>query len=117
METFNLLSLLKEKNLDKPIALGVNASELSILTLLANNNKMYGNQIVKESDGYLKRGTIYLALSKLIARGFVEEKSEPYKKSGLDTFRKFYTLTGEGHRALYLAEAFIKIDASIATAS
>ena len=50
---------------------------LTILELLASEGPMYGLQIVEQSGGALKRGTVYVTLGRMEAKGLVA-KIEPH---------------------------------------
>ena len=51
--------------------------ERLILELLASEGPMYGLQLVEHSDGALKRGTVYVTLGRMEAKGLVESQQEP----------------------------------------
>ena len=55
--------------------------EALILELLTSRGEMYGLELVAESEGRLKRGTVYVTLSRMGEKGFVE--SWPEKDSSL----------------------------------
>ena len=48
--------------------------ERLILELLASEGPMYGLQLVEQSDGALKRGTVYVTLGRMEAKGLVESQ-------------------------------------------
>ena len=71
------------------------------LSLLRNNVRgMYGLEMVKSSDGGLKRGTVYAVLEKLEDYGYVKSEvpsdQEPHRGSP----RRIFTITGAGNQAL-----------------
>lgn len=73
--------------------------EFLIMGLLVSNasRPMYGLELVDRSNGTLKRGTIYVTLSRLEDKGYVtseREKAAP----GIATPRRLYKTTGEGMR-------------------
>jgi DNA-binding PadR family transcriptional regulator len=77
------------------------ATEYSILRLLANEaaRELYGLELVSksESEGRLKRGTVYVLLNRLEDKGFVESR----KQAGDSVIpRRMYRLTGLGYRVL-----------------
>lgn len=75
-------------------------TEMLILGLLAGGEK-YGLQLVKDSGGKLKRGTIYVLLDRLEDKGFITSKTpEP------GSARRLYTIHGSGVRALRAQEVF-----------
>lgn len=74
--------------------------EVEILSLLLNGREMYGLEMVKASEGALKRGTIYVLLDRLEDRGFVTSRAEKLEGvSGMP--RRLYQITGQGQRALH----------------
>jgi DNA-binding PadR family transcriptional regulator len=81
------------------------STEFIVLQLLRDNPKgRYGLELVKESDGKLKRGTVYVILSRLEDKGFVESRvSKNAVHPGMP--RPKYVLTGEGVRALQAMHA------------
>ena len=78
--------------------------ELLVLRLLRDAPAgMYGLELVGASDGQLKRGSVYVVLSRLEEKGFVEShvKSEA-KHAGMP--RPIYRLNAVGERALAAGE-------------
>ena len=67
--------------------------------LLVGNagKRMYGLELVDRSNGALKRGTIYVTLSRLEDKGYVTSEREE-EKPGVATPRRLYKTTGEGAR-------------------
>jgi len=75
------------------------AKEAEILSLLLSGREMYGLEMVKASNGALKRGTIYVVLDRLEKEGYVSSRLEKIETvSGLP--RRQYRITGLGQRAL-----------------
>ena len=79
-------------------------TELLVLRLLRDKPVgMYGLQLVEESKGKLKRGTIYVTLGRLEEKGFVDSRTpRQAKHAGLP--RPIYKLNAAGERALAAAE-------------
>lgn len=73
--------------------------ELFILEMLVAKGEMYGLEMVRESGGVLKRGSIYVTLNRMCGKGYVTSKisPEPYT-SGKP--RPVYSVTGHGAEAL-----------------
>lgn len=81
---------------DKPP--GLSATESLILELLRSRD-MYGLELVTESGGALKRGTVYVTLGRLEEKGYIESRAEVKPvHSGLP--RRLYRATGLGARVL-----------------
>jgi DNA-binding PadR family transcriptional regulator len=74
--------------------------ERVILELLVGGGPMYGLQLVEQSQGALKRGTVYVTLGRLEAKGLVvsEQESQPSGAIGLP--RRLYRPTALGERML-----------------
>jgi DNA-binding PadR family transcriptional regulator len=61
---------------------------------------MFGLQLVDRSDGALKRGTVYVTLGRLEAKGLVQSAQEALPAGGIGLPRRIYRLTVAGERAL-----------------
>ena len=70
--------------------------ERLILELLASDGPMYGLQLVDRSDGALKRGTVYVTLGRMEAKG------------GIGLPRRIYRPTALGQRMLRALTAFAR---------
>lgn len=68
--------------------------------LLAARKEMYGLQIVAESEGAIGRGTVYVTLSRMEEKGFVESHQEEPPEGSTGLPRRLYRVTGEGSRVL-----------------
>lgn len=77
-----------------------------ILELLASSGPMFGLRLVEESQGVLKRGTVYVTLGRLEAKGLISSEQEPPQPGAIGLPRRFYTLTGAGERLLRAHAAF-----------
>jgi len=69
---------------------------------------MHGLRMVEESDGALKRGTVYVTLGRMEARGLVESEQEPPHPAAIGLPRRIYRITALGERVLRAWEAFSK---------
>src|SRR5437867_3966630 len=77
--------------------------EYEILHLLMTNGQMYGLQMVEASEGFLKRGTIYVTLSRMEDKGYIESRSD--NKTELHSVpRRLYRPTGFGARVFHAWE-------------
>jgi DNA-binding PadR family transcriptional regulator len=74
--------------------------ERLILEFLVSDGPMYGLQLVERSDGALKRGTVYVTLGRMEAKGFVESQQEPVPAGGIGLPRRLYRPTALGERML-----------------
>lgn len=78
----------------------LSSKEKVILELLLRRGRTYGLQLVSDSRGKLKRGTVYVMLGRMEQKGLIE--SEPEKlvdNSGLVP-RRMYRVTAFGARVL-----------------
>jgi DNA-binding PadR family transcriptional regulator len=76
------------------------AKERLILEMLESAGPLYGLRLVELSDGRLKRGTVYVTLARMEARGYVESEQEPPVPGNIGLPRRIYRLTALGRRAL-----------------
>jgi PadR family transcriptional regulator PadR len=74
--------------------------ERAILELLASGGPMFGLQLVERSDGTLKRGTVYVTLGRLEAKGLIQSEQEPLPAGGIGLPRRIYRVTTLGDRVL-----------------
>lgn len=82
----------------------LSGKEYLILDQLRSETERFGLEMVTGSDGALKRGTIYVTLSRMIEKGYVKSRQEKSPKDpGMP--RRLYAITGEGLRALRVADA------------
>jgi len=75
---------------------GATDLEMEILRLLTTGRRLYGLEMVKESDK-LKRGTIYVYLGRMEEKEWINSEAEKDAKvPGLP--RRRYWITGKGQR-------------------
>ena len=82
--------------------------ERLILELLASEGPMYGLALVDRSDGALKRGTVYVTLGRMEAKGLVESEQEPPVAGAIGLPRRIYRPTTLGERILRAWTAFTR---------
>jgi PadR family transcriptional regulator PadR len=70
----------------------------AILELLSAQHEMYGLEMVKKNST-LKRGTIYVTLSRLEDQGLVSSREEK-QQEGRGPARRLYQITGAGSEVL-----------------
>ena len=79
----------------------ISKTEYLILKILMNHGpELYGLEMIELSQGKLRRGSIYTLLARLENKGFVDSEKEIDVQPGLTTQRRFFTISGEGERAL-----------------
>jgi len=74
--------------------------ERLILEMLVSGEPMYGLQLVEQSAGALKRGTVYVTLGRMEAKGLVESEQEQLPPGAIGLPRRRYKPTGLGERML-----------------
>ncbi len=82
--------------------------ERLILELLATEGPMYGLQLVERSEGALKRGTVYVTLGRMEAKGLVQSQQEPLAPGAIGLPRRSYRPTALGERVLRAWIAFAR---------
>jgi DNA-binding PadR family transcriptional regulator len=70
-----------------------------ILDLLAAAGDCYGLGLVEASEGRLKRGTVYVTLSRMEDKGYVTSSQETRAPGSIGLPRRMYRLTALGRRA------------------
>lgn len=70
----------------------------------AAGSELYGLQMVKESDGALKMGSIYVLLGRLQDKGFVQSRKEDGDEVAVIP-RRLYKITGAGRRVFHAWQA------------
>lgn len=76
------------------------ATERLILELLVANGEMFGLQLVEASAGRLKRGTVYVTLSRMEKKRFLDSEQAPPVPGAIGLPRRLYKPTALGKRAL-----------------
>ena len=74
--------------------------ERLILELLLAKGPTYGLDLVGQSGGALKRGTVYVTLSRMEAKGLVASEQEAPHPGAIGLPRRTYRITGLGERVL-----------------
>ena len=73
----------------------VSATESLILDLLENSER-FGLELVDASKGRLKRGSVYVTLSRMEAKGFVQSRQEERAPGAIGLPRRMYRATAYG---------------------
>jgi PadR family transcriptional regulator, regulatory protein PadR len=82
--------------------------EKAILALLAAEGPMYGLQLVEQSNGALKRGTVYVTLGRMEAKGLLASEEQPLPDGAIGLPRRMYRVTPLGERMLRAWTAFAR---------
>ena len=72
--------------------------ERLILDLLVSQGPLFGLQLVGLSEGALKRGTVYVTLGRMEAKGFVRSEQEATPAGAIGLPRRLYYPTPLGER-------------------
>jgi PadR family transcriptional regulator PadR len=78
----------------------LSSKEKVILELLVANGSMYGLQLVAQSHGELKRGTVYVTLGRMEQKGLILSESEKLSDNSGLVPRRMYKPTPFGLRVL-----------------
>jgi DNA-binding PadR family transcriptional regulator len=78
----------------------LSAKERAILTLLVAKREMYGLELVDGSAGLLKRGTVYVTLGRMEAKGYISSRLEDRSPPTGGLPRRLYKPTPLGRRVL-----------------
>jgi PadR family transcriptional regulator PadR len=81
----------------------LSGKERLILDLLARK-EMFGLQLVEESNGVLKRGTVYVTLGRMQEKGYVESWREAQPPGAIGLPRRVYRPTAYGLSVLEALE-------------
>lgn len=82
----------------------LSAKEYLILDILRSGSEHFGLEMVKASDGQLKRGTIYVTLSRMADKGYVTSRQEK-EPTDPGMPRRLYSISGQGSRVLNANDA------------
>jgi PadR family transcriptional regulator len=74
--------------------------ERLILDLLIAEGGLFGLQLVALSHGALKRGTVYVTLGRMEAKGFIRSEQEAMPPGAIGLPRRIYYPTPLGERVL-----------------
>lgn len=87
-------------------------TEMQILEILLErpNHEFYGLELVNNSGGKIKRGTVYVVLGRMQEKGLVTSKldDDPDEISGIR--RRRYRVTGKGVKVYELYKAVQEFD-------
>ena len=83
----------------------LSGAEREVLRLLTTGGQAYGLELVRRSDGALKRGTVYVTLQRMEEKGFVRSYQEESTEPAIGIRRRRYEPTALGSKALAAKEA------------
>jgi DNA-binding PadR family transcriptional regulator len=74
-------------------------TERLILGLLTDGER-YGLELVEQSGGTLKRGTVYVTLQRMQEKGYVQSRTQALPPGAIGLPRRMYSPTAYGLRVL-----------------
>lgn len=86
----------------------LSGKEFTIMELLTNNGEMFGLEMVDESSGELKKGTIYVTLGRMEEKDLVESYAEERAENENGIARRIYHPTDYGERVFKAQEIALK---------
>lgn len=78
----------------------LSSKEALILKLLCEGGEMYGLQLVAQSHGELKRGTVYVTLGRMEDKGYIGSRQETRPEGAIGLPRRLYSPTARGAEVL-----------------
>ena len=85
----------------------LSGTESLILDLLRSRD-MYGLELVTESEGALKRGTVYVTLGRMEEKGYVLSRLEERHAGAIGLPRRLYRVTAFGLREVNWIGALLR---------
>jgi DNA-binding PadR family transcriptional regulator len=76
------------------------SSKQALILEALRGREMFGLQLVEESHGRLKRGTVYVTLGRMQEKGYVESRLEDRQPGAIGLPRRLYRATAFGLRVL-----------------
>ena len=73
----------------------ISGTESQVLDLL-QDGELFGLQLVEHSRGTLKRGSVYVLLARMEAKGFVDSRQEERQPGAIGLPRRLYRATDYG---------------------
>lgn len=80
--------------------------EFLVMEMLERNGEMFGLEMVDQSGGELKKGTIYVTLGRMADKGLVASRTESGAESASQ--KRLYTPTDYGRRVFKAQEIALK---------
>ena len=82
----------------------LSGKEYLILDLLSAGGRLYGLELVRRSEGHLKRGTVYVTLQRMEEKGLVASQLEQLDEPRPGLARRLYQPTPSGLATLRAVE-------------
>lgn len=87
---------------------GLSSKEFLIMEMLLNEGEMFGLEMVEESAGDLKKGTIYVTLQRMSEKDLVTSREEERGEDENGIARRLYSPTVYGERVFKAQELALK---------
>ena len=81
--------------MDESKVQSMSATEALLLDLMSDGER-FGLELVANSGGRVKRGSVYVTLSRMEAKGFVESRQEERAPGAIGLPRRLYKATSYG---------------------
>jgi|ERR1044072_14558 DNA-binding PadR family transcriptional regulator len=96
----------KDNNTSAPNLPSLSRKEALILEMLVSGGReLYGLEMVEESKGELKRGTIYVTLQRMQEKDLIDSRQESRPAPEIGIPRRLYRITGHGARVFAAYQA------------
>jgi DNA-binding PadR family transcriptional regulator len=86
----------------------LSVKEFLIMEMLVKNKKMFGLEMVEESEGELKKGTIYVTLQRMLDKNLLDSREEERNEDESGIARRMYFPTKYGERVFKAQEIALK---------
>lgn len=86
----------------------LSGKEFSIMKMLINDGEMFGLEMVTESEGELKKGTIYVTLQRMSDKNLIDSFEEERGENENGIARRMYSPSDYGERVFKAQELAIK---------
>lgn len=86
----------------------LSGKEFLIMEMLLNEGEMFGLEMVDESNGDLKKGTIYVTLQRMMDKKLLESWEENRDENEIGIARRMYSATDYGERIFKAQELALK---------
>ena len=86
----------------------LSGKEYAIMNMLMDEGEMFGLEMVAESKGELKKGTIYVTLQRMEEKRLISSEEEERAENENGIARRFYTPTDWGERVYKAQEIALK---------
>lgn len=96
---------------ESPVRMPSISSTESLIIELLRDGERFGLELIEASHGRLKRGTIYVTLSRMEAKAFVESWQEERPAGAIGLPRRMYRVTAYG---LKVHEAYLLLREALA---